>query len=394
MTETNGTEGAKRSVSPGDVRLKRVRKIYLCVHALSWIEIIPEDQEEREKAWGGGEHWPGRTEACHRLDLQLREKQQRLIRDAGEDEAFFFLPTGLKGNRELIEFARDELGPRCVVSRFRHSLDQIRRELGDDYVRGIEEDRRRAAEAGLGDLSAVELEAWERSKAWAFDLDAQLREQGYTYDPADVTFVAFGENWVGCGATYPIQMGRVFGLTKPIERRFDLMNPDWCPIFMESSPVDQNLEMPSQVRLFIYRTGLSHSAFDVPQYQTQHAAHLYSGGGAGQAAQQRRGRYVAQYWEGIRGIMDPAHVVEVEFPPGSVREVDVFGVEVGRARGMWAGPNRSSVAMSVGGGVFTPYHSTLVMAEDDLPLEEFRAALLAGKVSESSRFGRIWGDTA
>jgi hypothetical protein len=38
--------------------------------------------------------------------------------------------------------------------------------------------------------------------------------------------------------------------------------------------------------------------------------------------------------------------------------------------------------MSVGCGGPTPYHSTMVMAEEGLSLEDFRAVLLAGKTLE------------
>ena len=391
MNTTDNVRDSGRAPGSVDGNLKVLRKIYLCVHALSWIEILPEDQRERDRQWGGGEHWPGRTETCHRLDLRLRDKQEALVREAGEDEAVFFLPTGLKGNNELIELAREELGPRAILCRFGHDLGHIRDTLGAEFVKGIEEDRRAVESAGDG-VSEIEMEAWERSKAWATDLNAQIEERGYTYDPSDVSFVAFGENWVGCGAAYPIQMGRVLGLARPMERRFDLINPDWSPILLESSAVEQDLEMPGGVRLFIFRSGMTHSVVDVPQYHTQHASHLYAGGGAGSETDERHGRYIGQYWEGIRGVTDPAHVVEVDFPKGSVREIDVFGVEVARSRGMWAAPNRMPVVMSVGSGVFTPYHSTLIMAEEHLSLEEFRAALLAGKVSESSRFRHYWGN--
>ena len=85
---------------------------------------------------------------------------------------------------------------------------------------------------------------------------------------------------------------------------------------------------------------------------------------------------------------DAPHIVEVDFPPRSVREVDVFGVEVARARGLWAEPQGGRMQLSVGSGVFTPYHATLVMAEEHISfhMEEFRAALLAGVVSERPRY--------
>ena len=342
--------------------LKTLRKIYLCVHALSWIDISPKDEAQREMQWGGGEHWPGRTEKCHKLDLKLRDKLELLINSIQDDEAFFFLPTGLKGNTELIEYAKKKLGPRCVVCRVEHDINYNREFLGTEFVEEIERDTKKAIENSEREIPKFDLENWEKSKAWALDLNKQLNMQGYTYDPSNVEFIACGENWVGCGAVYPIQMGRAFGLSNPIERRFDLINPDWSPVLLEAIPIDQNLPMPEQIRLFIFKIANAGPIGWTPSPPIKN-------------------RYVAQYWEGIRGIMDPAHQVEVNFPIKSVREINLFGVDIARTRGLWAEPNNEPMLMTVGAGFTTPYHSSLVMAEENTNLNEFRSALLSGKVT-------------
>ena len=174
--------------------------------------------------------------------------------------------------------------------------------------------------------------------------------------PAAVEFLCLGENWVGCGATFPIHMGRAFGLARPIERRFDWMNPDWSPMLMDAEVVDQNLEMPEHIRLFVYKTA--------------------EGGPT-------CGRYVAQFWEGMRGIMDPPHVVEVDFPPASVMESDLMGWPICRARGLIEYPQQhfhGRMTMQVGCGAHTTHHATVAMADHTLSLEDFRTALLAGGV--------------
>ncbi len=336
-----------------------LRKIYLCVHALCWLEITPDDLRRQDPWW---EEWPGRWELARGLDVQLQRKHQQLIREAREDEGIFFLPTGFDSNNELIELAREHFGPRCVVCRLENDTEHNREVLGVDFVRGIEEDRQQAIKNRGPNLTERELYAWEHSKAWAIDLDKQLAERGYTYDPATVEFIAFGENWVGCVATFPIHMGRAFGLTKPMERRFDLINPDWSPMLTKATPVERGLPMPENIRLFIFKT-------------EENVGPTW-------------GRYVAQYWEGLHGLMDPPHVVTVEFPPDSVTECDLFGWEIGRARGTLGnqygreGYYYGHMVMNVGCGAHTPHYATLVMAEESLPIEDFRAALLAGKVSE------------
>ena len=170
--------------------------------------------------------------------------------------------------------------------------------------------------------------------------------------------IVLGEDWCGCAATFPIHMGRAFGLQQPMVRRFDLINPDCSLLLLRAKPLEQNLAMAHGVRLFLFRTA--------------------------------DGRYAAQYWEGMHGLWDPPHVVTVDFPPNSVRPVNVHGEPRGDGPG-------GQLRMSVGCGGHTPFRSDLVLAEPALPLAEFRRALLAGNVSDvpgcviPTGFRRFWG---
>jgi len=214
--------------------------------------------------------------------------------------------------------------------------------FGPEFVRGLEEDRKRA-EAARGTLAAGEIGAWEHAKTWAEDLRRKLNAQGYTFDPAQVVIIAFGEDWCGCAGTYPIHMGRAFGLAQPIVRRFDLMNPDCSPLLLGCSAVEQNLPMPGDIRLFIFKTS--------------------------------QGRLLAEFFEGMHGLWDKPRQVTVSFAAGSARVVDLHGKPVGDAV-------HGAVVMGVGCGGHTPYSPTLVMAEPDVELAAFRQALTQGVVTE------------
>ena len=331
--------------------------MYLCTHALSWAskaDVLPDmDDHERNRVHDMAELWEGRVQACIERDKTLWQVHFARIRNARPDEGMLILES----HPELIDLAREHFGPRCVVCRLENDLEQCCSALGGDFVKGLEDDRREGERARGGEVPENEFNVWGRSKAWTIDLNEQLRDQGYTYDPDDVEFVAFGENWLGCGATFPIQMGRAFGLNQPIDRRFDLMNADWGRMLMTAQAVDQNLPMAHNVRLFIFKTA------DIgPTY----------------------GRYVAQFWEGMHGIMDRHHIVEVDFPPESAVECDIMGWPLCRARGLIEYPNRyygGPMTMHAGVGAHTEFYATLAMASPKLPLEDFRAALLAGKVA-------------
>jgi hypothetical protein len=329
--------------------LKQLRKIYLAVHPLGFLLAPPGHPNRQTKTW---EQWPGRCELGYPRALELQRKYRQLIREAKDDEGMFFIP----GDRELLDLARRHFGSRCVAVRSNP-------DLGSDFAKGLEEDRQRATknrgpgwEKQPSFPPGLEWSVWRTSKAWATDSHRQLEEQGYTYDPATVEFVAFGGDWCYCCGSYPIHMGRALGLAKPIERRFDLIEPSASPMIMKATVVDQNLPMPDNIRLFIFKT-----ANEGPTW----------------------GRYVAQFWEGMHGIMDRPHVVAVDFPPGSVTEINIFGWGVGRALGIGSQYDyRGRIQMSVGCGGHTPHRATLVMADESLSLEDFRAALLAGNASE------------
>jgi len=336
-----------------DQPLKVLSKMYISQHALAWCEFTPDDPRLQQPDW---EQWPGRLKSGCARDAKLRPKYEQIIREANHDEGMFWLPVGGTPNTELLELARQYFGSRCVVSELGADLETNRHLLGDDFVRGLEEDRQQAMKIRGPVLTDDEWRIWERAKAYATDLKKQLEEQGYTFNPATVEFVAFGGDWHMCCANYPIQMGRAWGLAKGVSRRFDLIAPSASPLIIKARAVEQNLPMPEDIRLFIFKT-----ADEAPTW----------------------GRYVAQFWEGKHGPMDPPHVVEIEFPSNSVTQINIFGWGISRALGTSRQYDyRGRIKMSVGCGGSTPYPATMVMAEESLSLEGFRDALLSGQVKQ------------
>jgi hypothetical protein len=282
----------------------------------------------------------------------------------------FFLPTREKSCGELLELARRRFGPRLVALedkegyKFDRDMPHVHKLLGPDVTQALQhslnQDRRRATEnRGEAWEQGLEWRCWEWSKTWAWYLERTLKEQGYTFDPSSVEFEALGENWSGCCATYPISLGRAWGLAKPIARRFDLINPDGTPILLKAKVVEQNLPMPGNIRLFIFKT-----ADEPPTW----------------------GSYVAQFYEGIHGVMDRPRRIEVTFPADTVDEITGYGTSRESGLGIWT-RHYGRIEMSVGYGGHFYHPATMVMTipEKQLPLEDFRAALLAGKVREFSK---------
>ena len=319
--------------------LKKLRKIYVAVHASGFLDVPPGSPNRQEKRW---EQWPGRCDDGYRRTLELLPKWEQLIREAQEDEGIFFIG----GAPVLLELAREHFGSRCVV--WREDID-----LGPDFAKGQEEDRQQAR----SDCTEHEIGLWNWWKSYAVGFQRELEKQGYTFDPAKAEFVAFGGDWCYCCGSYPIHMARAWGLAKGITRPFDLICPSASPLLINATVVEQNLPMPENIDLFILKT-----PDEGPTW----------------------GRYAAQYYERAHGPMDPLHVVEVDFPADSVEEINIFGWPLGRAIGIDSRQTDvyGHIEMSVGCGGHTTHAATLVLAKESLSLEDFRAALLAGKVSE------------
>ncbi len=321
-----------------------LRRIYLSIHGLDWVGVTEDDPRRQEPRW---ELWPGRCALCHRLDFEFRLRIYQTIRNIKDDEGLMIVPSGNPQNNEMIAYARERLGPRCVVCEFDYNRDRFMKALGPDFAAELQEDRRRAEKvrAAFVDDAAFEHEfaAWERSKAWATDLIRKLNANGYTFNPKNVEFVAWGGDWCGCAATYPIQMGRAFGLAEPIKRRWDLIIRDCGPMWVNSELVVGNVKMPEHIRLFIFKN--------------------------------KNGRYCANYWEGLHCPMDPAHQVSLEFPAGSVRLVDGFGQQVGDE-------TYGRVTVGVGAGGHTPHRPDILEASETLSLDDFYAALVKGEITE------------
>lgn len=319
--------------------LKPLKRMYLMTHALNWLEITPNDPRRKTTTW---EQWPGRCEACYQYEQGLKDKYFKLMALADEDAGVFVLPSGMKGDPPLIELAKKTFPGRCVVCDLGDDRKANIRALGSAFGQWLDDDRRRAEKIRGTSLASIEVTVWDRSKAWAVDLKNKLEQNGYTFDPENVEFIAFGEDWSGCAATYPIHIGRALGLKNPIIRRFDLINPDCTQILLKSQPVKQNIEMPEKIQLYIFKS---------PE-----------------------GRWLGQYWEGLHGLYDSPHQVTVEFDHGAAQLIDHFGNPRGDIGG--------KLVMNVGCGGHTPYRADLVQAAEGVSFDAFRNALEIGVVTE------------
>ena len=318
-----------------------------------------------------------RIPLAYRLEQDLQRQYQEIISNTAADEAIYFLPTGLDAADRIITYANSHMKERSIVSRVDGGAGPKEQVLGADFFDGIVEDQRAAVRIrrladGIvgtdelrrigvtrgsdlklpdGGLLQTELRAWIQAKAWALDLISQARGRHLSFDPMTIEMEAFGGDWSYCGASYPIQIGRAMGLHDPIERRFDLMNPSEGPVLLQSTALEQNIPMPHGIRLFIW------------EYTDSHGP-----------------RYVAQFWEGIRGIMDPTHHAVVDLPVSAAHAVNLWGFPESRALGIDEPTRLGPLRLSVGAGGHTPIHASILMTRDRVRLEDFRHALATAEI--------------
>ena len=352
----------------------QLRKIWLSVHSLTWLALPPDNRERMDRKWN---QFVERIPLAYPREVQLQQEYQRVIDTADDDEAIYFLPTHFEAADQIIEYADARLGSRSMVSRVEGGAEAKERAFGSDFFQGVEDDQRAAVRnRGLADgvltadqlrrdgaardnspdlpadgLQQTEIRGWMQAKAWGLDLLAQAASRGLVFDPATVEMEAFGGDWSYCAASFPIQIGRAMGLANPIERRFDLINPAEGPVLLQSEVVEQNIPLTENIRLFIW------------EYTDSHGP-----------------RYVAQFWEGIRGIMDRTHEAVVDLPPDAAQIVNLWGFPETRARGVDTPPGHGPLRLSVGSGGHTPIASSIVMTDGHLPFGEFRDALTSAEI--------------
>ena len=142
----------------------RLRKIYLSIHATGQHDTSPGGEKSEE--W---ELFPGRCENSYRSEVKRKDEVYRLIRDAGEDEGIFILPTHYnaptiydlsEASKELVGLAEQHFGSRCVVCRINLEWDRIRQVLGElwgSFFEGLREDLQQAIKnRGLPEWELVE----------------------------------------------------------------------------------------------------------------------------------------------------------------------------------------------------------------------------------------------
>ena len=107
----------------------------------------------------------------------------------------------------------------------------------------------RAAREHLGDRYLI-LFGTPSKNEWGREIQRQLREKGYTYDPATVATESWGQSTEGCVANYAAHFAEGMGLPKGFPMRYELTFPD-APFAMTGKFLERVTLGDSDVSLYL-----------------------------------------------------------------------------------------------------------------------------------------------
>ena len=196
------------------------------------------------------------------------------------DTAVCFLTSGPEASA-TIDLARQVFGPRCIVDPIDKS-PATKALIADDLEASFNQ-------RGLvSEWTPYEMWTSTNARRWTEGLKIELRNRNLTFDPQQLRIVACGQQWGGCLAKYSAFMGRYLGVAKPAEIRPDLSPYAGYPFkatFRHQATLDRH------VQLFLFETA--------------------------------DGRPMAQFFDGLRGVFEPAHVALVPLPQSQVELTSV-----------------------------------------------------------------------
>ena len=221
-----------------------IRRICVLIHPLCYrgheAEVVPSSMSQ--------EAFDGYLKVEDEVALRWR----RAIANMGRTGALVILPTApTDAMRDLLEFAEERLGPRCVVlgrgmpwnGAFWDGLDE-------DFLAHVGEEMKGALLAHRADVTSWDMQVSVAAMAYARDIQQAFRERGLTFDPETVRAEAWGESFEGCVHMYSIRLRAYLSLAGPIEDKFRMTVPD--ARFLLTARLLETISLSGDVRLYLW----------------------------------------------------------------------------------------------------------------------------------------------
>jgi len=277
---------------------------------------------------GGGRKRTGTGSICKKRDYA----HHCVYSSAGD----LFVPIfqSSRGDKPLVETAREHFGDRCFVD----PNDGSEATLG-----ALARDQNRAfsGRGNHGEWNIYEIWSSNNARRWTEGFKQELAKRGYAYDPETVTMETFG-SWSGCHHKYSNFFPTYLGMTKPAYIHGEM---EYCTL----------KGMPMDVGEFV-------------------GEHVLDRGVVLTLFRRTDGCPMAQFWDGLRPIWDRPHMATVRIAPGSVElfnfSPNSFIKPAGEARKLSDG-----FIADVGDGCRPEYTTVVGRSPKDADFETFCEAM-------------------
>jgi len=255
--------------------------------------------------------------------------------------ALCLLSNSPKEMKLLAEWGQGSFGERCFLDPNDNS-PETKLVLLDDLERTLR---------GRGNFAQWKpYEIWSSNNArrWAEGLKRDMASRGFTYDPETLVVESCGQQWGGCLAKYSCFLPKYMGMTQATRVNAEFSVDPGIP--MKARFVER-IAMARHVWLFLFETA--------------------------------DGLPMGQYFDGLRAVWEPPHVVRVRLDPQQVELVTTSPnayLKVDQA----ARADADGLVLDVGDGIH-PAFSTLVGR--DTRFDAFKAAMAAGEVAPRAADG-------
>lgn len=225
---------------------RRIERVHFLIHPVCWAEGCPNGRVAG--------HILREDEFLANLVLErrIRAKQNELIETMDDRDVLILYPIGQGTEmQELERFAKTRLGDRCLIlRRAPPQRSDYERYLPREILADLSLEVMRAyVEFGYAWLPKA-IKVLYVNRAYALDIEEELRQRGLVIDPATVVADAFGEGFEACAMTWKGMLAHYLGWAHPIENRYEL-SVSGAP-FLVHADFRERVALRDDIRLFLW----------------------------------------------------------------------------------------------------------------------------------------------
>ncbi len=260
--------------------------------------------------------------------------RQAMVAKASDPACAVWIVQSGKGDKPLVDTAREHFGERCIVDSNDNS-EATRLLLAGDMERTY---RGRSNHNTWG---VYELWSANNARRWTQGFRRETKERGFTLNTENLSMETFG-SWSGCHHKYSNFFPVYLGMKQPalVHAETTLCTLKGMP--MEVGEFIGHVPLDRHVMLFLFR--------------------------------RTDGCPMAQFWDGLRPVWDRPHTATIEFDPGKVELINFSPNSYIPVEGV-AKKIKNGFIADVGDGCHPAFTTVIGRGNKDPDVEAFRSAM-------------------